>query len=458
MRQLATIYQFLGILLSNISNCAVTAFLFTSMPSAKITRTETNQPDPLGYMKSNHNTRGSLKRASFKHIDDTDNSENNPSSSTIFTEMRASNNNNSTSLPSTTIPQQEHQNLIISVGVIADIQHAPIPDGFSYGGVPRYYQHALEVAGVAAEHFQKSEVDLVINLGDIIDGKCADVKQNNNKEGSDNSESGSIRGIGLSAINNVIKALSAYDHGPILHTYGNHELYNLDRRQIGELLNIPFIKEKNAELVGYRSHIINNIRFVVLDTYDIAMMGRCPDTSDKRKKAEQILEKHNPNYPQNENSPQNLDGLDKRFVAFNGGIGATQLSWLKSTLAAAKQNNERVIILSHQPILPESSSPVCLVWNYDEVLAIMRKYKGTIIASFSGHAHKGGYKRDTESGIHFRVFEAVLESPDPICTYGFVDIFHHEIRVRGEGRCNDAIYDLTHLDHCHKLPNEALAN
>ena len=447
MRQLNIIFKLVGILLLNLSNFAITAFLVKSMPPTKTTTREINKPLSSAYIQSNFNSLGFSKRARSKLTAKVNSNENQSSSSTGFTEMRSSDFKNSNTQSGTSTLQQEHQQPIISIGVVADIQHAPIPDGFSYGGVPRYYRHALKVAGVAAEHFQKSEVDLVVNLGDIIDGKCAEVKieQNNNSK----------CGVGLSAIHNVIEALSTYDHGPILHTYGNHELYNLDRQQIGKLLNIPFIKEKNSELVGYRSHTINDIRFIVLDTYDIAMMGRCPDTSDKRKRAEQILEKNNPNYPQNENSPENLSGLEKRFVAFNGGVGSTQLSWFKSTLAKAKENNERVIVLSHQPILPKSSSPVCLVWNYDEVLSIMREYKGTIIASFAGHAHKGGYKRDTESGIHFRVFEAVLESPDPICTYGFVDVFQNEIRVRGEGRCNDAIYDLTHLDNFDKLQNLA---
>lgn len=378
--------------------------------------------------------RRSARLSSFKRkVTESDNEEN--AGFGPFTEMR------SESIQTKMEDANKKQRIepLLSMGVIADIQHAPIPDGASYGGVPRYYKHALEVAGVAAQHFQQSKVDLVLNLGDIIDGKCTtDFITDNEDENS--------KGVGLEAIQNVVKALSAYKNGPILHTYGNHELYNLSRESIGKILDIPFVKESNDDLVGYRSYVKNNFRFIVLDTYDIAMMGRCPQTSEKRKKAEQILAKHNPNYPEKENSPENLEGVQKRFVAFNGGIDSAQLTWLRSTLAEAKRNNERVIVLSHQPILPASSSPVCLVWNYEEVLEILREYKGNIIASFCGHAHKGGYKRDPESGIHFRVFEAVLESPHPIRTYAFVDIFENELVVRGEGRCESACYDFSHLD------------
>lgn len=54
---------------------------------------------------------------------------------------------------------------LFSIGILADIQYAPVPDGYSYSGVPRYYRHALTAARVAASHFQKEQVDLVVNLG-----------------------------------------------------------------------------------------------------------------------------------------------------------------------------------------------------------------------------------------------------------------------------------------------------
>ena len=52
-----------------------------------------------------------------------------------------------------------------TIGLLADIQYAPIPDGFSYSGIPRYYKHALDAARSAAAHFQQEKVDLVLNLG-----------------------------------------------------------------------------------------------------------------------------------------------------------------------------------------------------------------------------------------------------------------------------------------------------
>ena len=57
---------------------------------------------------------------------------------------------------------------LFKFGLIADVQHAPIPDGASFSGEPRYYRHALSVCESASKHFQNAECDFAINLGDII--------------------------------------------------------------------------------------------------------------------------------------------------------------------------------------------------------------------------------------------------------------------------------------------------
>jgi len=323
--------------------------------------------------------------------------------------------------------QQETEKPVVTMGLLADIQYAPIDDGHSYSGTPRYYRHALAAARHAAQHFQDDGVDLMVNLGDIVDGKCEqDVK----------------------AVDDVLEALSVYTAGPVLHAYGNHCLYNMDRETLQSKLGIPFVKEPCGDLVGYYSHLIEKtkMRCIVLDSYDVSMMQRCDQTSQKRQQAVQLLQRHNSaNYEDgNENSPEGLVGVQKRFVAFNGAIGEIQLEWLRHELESARKKDERVLILSHQPILPSSSSPVCLMWNYKEVLAVLREYKDVVVASLSGHAHKGGYQRDKVSGIHFRVFEAVLENPDPHKTYAMLDIFNDRIQVRGYGNCRSAVYSFDH--------------
>ncbi len=338
------------------------------------------------------------------------------------------------------------QKPLMTFGIIADIQYAPIPDGYSYGGRPRYYRHSLVAARHAAEQFQKEKVTLVVNLGDIIDGKCQEIEKFCREEVQEYIPSARENDPGHDAVDDVLNALSPY-HGKIIHTYGNHELYNLSREDIGKKLNIPFVREPCGDLVGYYSYDspCKTTKFVVLDSYDVAIMQRCPETSLKRQQAIEMLKENNPNYPEQENSPQGLEGVDMRYVAFNGAVGKMQLEWLRNTLEEAKVGKQKVIILSHQPIMPGSSGNVCLIWNYAEVLEILREYKCTVAAALAGHAHKGGYLRDERSGIHFRVIEAALESKAPIKTFGFVDVYEDKLEIRGEGDCVSAIYKLDHL-------------
>lgn len=277
----------------------------------------------------------------------------------------------------------------------------------------------------------------LIYNSDIVDGKCQAVEDH----GGDPVHPG--RDPGSKAVDDVVDALSEYKRGDILHAYGNHCLYNLDRQALQQKLSIPFVKEPCGDLVGYSSYSHKGFHFITIDSYDIAKMQRCENTSQKRKQAEEILQQNNPNYHENENSPEGLVGVARRFVAFNGAVGPVQMEWLRTTLENVRQLNEKAVILSHQPILPKSTSPVTLIWNYREVLALIREYGDVVVACLSGHAHKGGYKRDGRSGIHFRVFEAVLENQDP--TYAIIDFHDDRFEIKGFGNCRSAVYDFDHL-------------
>lgn len=321
---------------------------------------------------------------------------------------------------------------IFSVGVIADIQYAPIPDGFSFTGTKRYYRHALEAARHAAKHYEEEKVDMLLNLGDTVDGKCQELDQHGGDPVSSDVDAG------MMSLEHVLDALAEYKAGRIVHTYGNHCLYNLDREQLREKLGLHFVQEPCGDFVGYSHFSHKGIRFVVIDTYDIAIMKRCDQTSKKHKKACEILAANNPNFPENMNSPKGLEGLQRRFVGFNGGVGEVQLQWIRQVLGEARNAGEKVIILSHQPIHPDSSNPICLVWNYDELLDMFREYSDVVVASFSGHAHKGGYAFD--KGIHFRVVEAALENC-PEKTYGILDIHSDRLELRGFGNCESAVFE-----------------
>jgi len=326
---------------------------------------------------------------------------------------------------------------VFSVGVIADIQYAPIADGFSYAGVKRYYRHSLETARVAFAKFQEDQVPLVVNLGDILDGKCQNLVKYEGDEIPEGVEAG------LYALSHVIEAMSVYDSGVVLHAHGNHCLYNLSRDQLASKLGISFVQEPCGEKVGYSSHVLEHVRFIFLDSYDVCKMR--PPSSSKYQAAHQTLQENNPNYPEAENSPEDLDGVSRRFVAFNGGIDQLQLEWLRNELELARSRQEVAVLLSHQPIHPLSTSPTCLMWNFEAVLELLREFSDVVALSLAGHAHSGGYNRDCTSGIHFRVIEASLETPSPHNTFAFMDVLEDYIRIRGYGNCLNAEYELNHL-------------
>lgn len=63
------------------------------------------------------------------------------------------------------------------------------------------------------------------------------------------------------------------------------------------------------------------------------------------------------------------------------------------------------------------------MWNYEQVLTILRDYSDLVVALFARHAHAGGYCSNEELGIHFRIVEAVLENTTP--AYAILHIWNN---------------------------------
>jgi manganese-dependent ADP-ribose/CDP-alcohol diphosphatase len=314
---------------------------------------------------------------------------------------------------------------LFQVGLITDIQYADIPDGASFSGVPRYYRSALSSLTSAMERFRSAGVSFVINLGDSIDGQCLPTS--------------------IPAVTSILSGSGL----PVNSVYGNHELYVLSREDIGVSFGVPMFVEDahtggtggtggtsgddTGELVGYYTKRTNGWKFIFLDNYDLSVMGRSP-TSAKYASSHSILSSSNPNYVAGDiNSPIGLDGVDRRFVAFNGGIGDTQLRWLRDELSASRASNEFVVLNSHQPFHEQGTNPMCLPWNYDVLMEVCGEYSDVIKATFSGHTHTGGYHRDPTTGVHHVVFDAILESRDGVHTNSVLNFHDDRIIVHGSG-------------------------
>ena len=74
----------------------------------------------------------------------------------------------------------------------------------------------------------------VIQLGDIIDGKCADVERyggcSSLVEEANSDDDSSKSGVGHRAVEDVLRALNAYTNGRIVHTYGEMSFNLLNSR------------------------------------------------------------------------------------------------------------------------------------------------------------------------------------------------------------------------------------
>jgi manganese-dependent ADP-ribose/CDP-alcohol diphosphatase len=114
---------------------------------------------------------------------------------------------------------------------------------------------------------------------------------------------------------------------------------------------------------------------------------------------------------------------------WNGGIGATQLAWLRDRLAKAKAAHQRVIAFCHFPVFTESSTPAHLLWNHETVLQVLEA-SPAVAAWFNGHDHNGGYALHNE--VHFVTFPGLVESgPSP--SYTIVRVFKDRLELQGAG-------------------------
>ncbi len=114
---------------------------------------------------------------------------------------------------------------------------------------------------------------------------------------------------------------------------------------------------------------------------------------------------------------------------WNGALGFEQRVWLKNRLHDATAVGERAIVFCHFPVLPESSSPQHVLWDYRETLEIIRGEPATV-AWFAGHDHRGGYAgRD---GTHYVTLKGMVESSvEESCQV--VDVYADRLVLRSAG-------------------------
>ena len=306
--------------------------------------------------------------------------------------------------------------LSFRIGLCTDVQHADSDDGLSFMGVKRYYRHSVSCVAEAVRSWcQLPSLACVLHLGDILDGLQA-------AKGRESSV------VCLTRVLDAFSPLPVNVH----HCVGNHCLTNLPRAELQARLGTPVHAEADgAAFYSFSPH--PGFRIVVLDSYDVSLLGW--EAGDARVAlARELLEAHNPvNVKAGVvNSPDGLVGVERRWVGFGGGFSARQMAWLEGQLEAAESARERVFVALHTPLHPDSSPPVCLLWNYAEVLALLQRYR-CVAATLAGHAHGGGFAC-CEAGIHHLVFPAMLECEPGTNAFGHLDVWQTGFAVVGTGK------------------------
>ncbi|XP_054591896.2 manganese-dependent ADP-ribose/CDP-alcohol diphosphatase [Nothobranchius furzeri] len=316
---------------------------------------------------------------------------------------------------------------LFTFGVIADVQYADVDDGYNYSRTrKRYYRSSLELLRKAQKRWSESAAkpEFILQLGDIIDG----LNQS--------------RGASELALNTVLREFGS-SPGEVHHVWGNHEFYNFSRSALlSSRLNSSSLADcsptgtpARPDIYAYQFCPFPGFRFVVMDAYDISLLGR-PESTEQYRSALDQLKLYNNN--EDLNCPPELEDFS-RFTMFNGGFSRDQMEWLESVLTSADENQDRVTIVSHLPVHPSATDWVCLAWNFEELLAAIRSHS-SVVCYMAGHTHTGGYYYDKESGVHHLTLDGVIETPPDTDAFATVSVYTDRMVLKGYGMVMDQVF------------------
>lgn len=148
------------------------------------------------------------------------------------------------------VEKEEHQDLnetpLVTFALLTDIQYANVDDGLRYDKKKmRYYRNSLNLVKEAVENWQNycsknnRNIKFLIQLGDLIDGKCKDINDSLPAMDKVLNELNMLYLNGQSTNNAAVDKDTGFPL--ILHIWGNHEMYNFLRK---DLLNLPLNSAK----------------------------------------------------------------------------------------------------------------------------------------------------------------------------------------------------------------------
>ena len=299
----------------------------------------------------------------------------------------------------------------VKFGAIADMQYADKEDGWDYSGTKRRrYRRTLSVLKRAIRRWKSAgDVRYVVNLGDMTDSW--NVRANHTK---------SSQAAVMAPILN-----SGFEW---IHQVGNHELYNhcgMDGRGV-----LP----DTAKALPSQVHVTGS-PFVFVNLFSYAFSVLC--TADNTAAARQFLMDRNKNLAQGDMRPgasawlDGMEGDSRRFSPLNGGVGTRQVQWLRDVFHHARSHGQYVIMTTHVPFHPSTTSKDNLLWDFKRIMQIVTDDGGgVVVLVLAGHDHAGGFALvrpdtprevapgdapDAEEGIPFVTLPSPLESAEEDC-------------------------------------------
>ncbi|MBK9448651.1 MAG: metallophosphoesterase [Bacteroidetes bacterium] len=264
---------------------------------------------------------------------------------------------------------------IVRVGIIADAQFCDCD-----ANLGRFYRISLEKLHAAVDTFNAQGVDMVVNVGDLIDQD-------------------------LKSYPVVLKEIERLKM-PVHHLLGNHEFWN-----------VPFHMQKTIYdslglSAGYCDMEFPGWRFLMLDGTELAeyAQGAHPEMVEEGELCRSSLAGH----------------ANKEI--WNGAISESQTKWIEWQLAEAAEADQKVALFCHFPISP-AGHPMTL-WNEADMRVLLAKFPQAE-AWFAGHSHGGGYH--LLQGLHHLTFGGMLMTPDSNA-FAILNFFSDQIVVEGFGR------------------------
>ncbi|MBF0313588.1 MAG: metallophosphoesterase [Oligoflexia bacterium] len=277
------------------------------------------------------------------------------------------------------VAKAEDERPLFSFGLLTDIQ-VPSPEKIGNSAYEKY----LNKLKIAVEAFNASNVEFVIQLGDLVNEDIHNLD------------------IVLNEWNKLNK--------PNFHVLGNHDFCVEDQEKT---LIVPKL-QMPGRYYDFSSQD-GSYRFLVLDGNDLSI-GAYPKNSPEHAKSQVAFEYYMKEF---------LDGK-RKFVPriYEGGIGETQMKWIKHTLDDAQNKGQKVILFCHQLLYPVDDHNL---WNADDLKRIVDQYDN-IVAFMNGHKHTGLQASD-QRGVNYITFKSTLNSNTDSRFY-IIDVYPEHFKIK----------------------------